>query len=362
MRRAGIESVTQTQRARIGVGVVGLGMIGRLHARIVDEHPRLHLAAAYDPDPEAMAWGAQAFGCAVAESVDALVDRRDVEAVLVCSPEYAHLAPVRAALERGKPTLVEKPLATTVEDARTMVALADASDGLLLPGHVLRFDARYDYAKKALQEGRLGPLQHLFARRSNPSRAARRVQGRVSLVYYLGIHDIDIALWLAGRPVERVYAQRTVGLHSDLGIEDSMFSLLTFRGGVVASLEFSWSLPEHLGARIYGGLDVVGRHGMVRVDLLAPAITEIDGRGPNLIDPVAWPEVRGRIRGALADQVDHFARCLLDGETPAITPREAANAVLVADAILRSAASGTVVTVPDPFPTDPILPKGGTRE
>lgn len=354
--------MTRTTGPRIGVGVVGLGMIGRLHARIVDEHPRLYVAAVYDTDADAMAWGAQAFGCGAADSADALVDRADVEAVVVCSPEDAHLAPVRAALERGKPTLVEKPLATTVEDARTLVALADASAGLLLPGHVLRFDARYDHARKALHDGRLGPLQHLFARRSNPSRAARRVQGRVSLVYYLGIHDIDIALWLAGRPVDRVYAQRTVGLHADLGIEDSMFSLLTFRGGAVASLEFSWSLPEHLGARIYGGLDVVGRHGMVRIDLLAPGLTENVGRGPDLIDPVAWPEVRGRIRGALADEVDHFARCLLDGETPAITPREAANAVLVADAILRSAESGIVETVPDTFPTDPILPKGGIRE
>ena len=322
--------------AELGVGIVGLGLIGALHARVVQEHPRLRVAAVTDADRATAVGAADTFGCAVAASADELAERDDVGAVIVCTPEDRHLGPALAALERGKPTLVEKPLATTVEDAEALVACASGSGTLLLPGHVLRFDARYDQARNAVTGGELGELVHLFARRSNPRAAARRVAGRVSVLHYLGIHDIDLALSLVDGPIERVYAQRTRAVNARFGADDSIFALLSFANGVVASLEFSWALPDGLPGRIYGGLDLVGTDAAIRIDLLAPVFSRVGAERTTGVDLLAWPEVRGRIRGALADEVDHFALCVLDGVSPAISPAEGLRAVRVADAILRS--------------------------
>lgn len=329
----------------LGVGIVGLGMIGALHARAVHENRRLRVAAVADADASVAARAGEAFGCAVAASAEALAERSDVDAVLVCTPEDCHLAPALAALERGKPTLVEKPLATTIEDAETLVAAARRSGALLLPGHVLRFDARYDGARRAAGEGSLGRLVHLFARRSNPRAAARRVRGRVSLIHYLGIHDIDLALSLLPGPVERVYAQRTSAVNAAFGVEDSIFTLLSFAGGEVASLECSWSLPDGLPGRVYGGLDLVGTEAAVRIDLLAPVLHHVGAERTSGVDLMGWPEVRGRIRGALADEIDHFAACILDAAPPAIAPEEALRAVRVADAVLHSIERNEMLSV-----------------
>src|SRR5690606_22099393 len=125
--------------------------------------------------------------------------------------------------EAGKHVLVEKPLTTDTASAIELARLAEKMERLLLVGHVLRFDPRYTYAQQAASSGRLGTVRHIWARRNNPRTAARRVSGRVPLVYYLGIHDIDAALWITGQAPKSVFARATTGVNHDLGVEDGYF-------------------------------------------------------------------------------------------------------------------------------------------
>lgn len=327
------------------VGVVGLGVIGNLHCRAVNEHPRLHLTAVADADAGTAAAARSTWAVPSFASVAELLSEGGLDALIVCTPEDAHEEPVRCALQAGKHVLVEKPMATSSSRAASLVALADEHGLVLLPGHVLRFDPRYAHAYQAVRDGRLGPLAHISAKRCNPCTAARRVQGRVSLIYYLGIHDIDAALWISGQAPVSAYAQATSQLNGDLGVEDSIFALLRLGGGHVVSLEFSWSLPKRLGARLHGGMEVVGRDGMVRIDLERTGLSETGPEGPAAIDPLHWPVVHDRLRGDLAEEVDHFAKCVLDGAPQIVTGVQAVTAVHTAEAILASISSGEVVSI-----------------
>ncbi|MFO7590033.1 MAG: Gfo/Idh/MocA family oxidoreductase [Acidimicrobiia bacterium] len=327
----------------MGVGVIGLGMFGRLHCRAVAEHHRLTLATVFDTDSATAAEVAGTWNARAARDLQDLVRDPSIEAVIVCTPEDRHVEPVRAALEAGKHVLVEKPLTTESASAAALAELAERNRLVLLVGHILRFDPRYVHAREAVASGRLGPLGHIWARRNNPRSAARRVGGRVSLVFYLGIHDIDAALWIAGDAPESVFARSSAVVNRDLGVEDGLFALLRLAGGAVVSLESSWAMPEQLGSRVYGGLDVVGRDGMVKVDLDRPGLYEVGANGSNAIDPNIWPVVNGRLEGDLVREVDHFARCVLDGATPIVPSQDAVTAVRVAEAILRSARTEEVV-------------------
>jgi len=163
------------------------------------------------------------------------------------------------------------------------------------------------------------------------------------LVYYLGIHDIDAALWITGQAPTSVFARATTGLNQDLGVEDGYFALLRLEGGTAVSIESSWSLPEQLGTRVHGGLDVVGDAGMVTVDIGTSGLVEIGTGGRNAVDPHVWPVVHGRLEGDLVREIDHFASCILDGTEPLIAPEAAVTAVRVAEAILASSRTEEVV-------------------
>ncbi|MBC7288529.1 MAG: Gfo/Idh/MocA family oxidoreductase, partial [Armatimonadetes bacterium] len=185
----------------LGCGVVGVGWMGERHARVWSEIPFTSLRAVYDIDRERAEQVASRYGCDVAESLDDLVGRDDVQIVSICTPDNLHVEPSVAAAKARKHLLIEKPLATTVPDAKAIIDAVRESGVVAMVGHIVRFDARYWMAREQVRAGALGDLIYAYARRYNIIDSAERIAPRSTVSFFLGIHDVDAIRWITGRRI-----------------------------------------------------------------------------------------------------------------------------------------------------------------
>ena len=144
--------------ARVGVGVIGAGFMGSLEAEVLAGFPDARVVVVCDPRPGAAA-AARMLGADYTPDYRAVVDRSDVQAVVVSTPEDRHEEPCLAASAAGKHILVEKPIAASVPAGEAIVAAARRAGVLLMTGFVLRFEPRYAAVKEAAAGGEIGAVQ-----------------------------------------------------------------------------------------------------------------------------------------------------------------------------------------------------------
>jgi predicted dehydrogenase len=208
------------------LGVVGAGSLGYHHVRILRDLPGATLAGFYERDPERRARVAEELGVTAFDTLDGLLDASDGLTVVVPTP--AHFDVARAALERGKHLLIEKPITTTLDEADELLALAERAGVIVQTGHVERFNRAvraalpHVEAPRFIESDRLAPF--------NPRGAD------VAVVLDLMIHDIDLVRTLVGAHVAEVHA---VGVPVLTPTVDIANARLAFDSGAVANITAS---------------------------------------------------------------------------------------------------------------------------
>lgn len=330
---------------QVGVGVVGVGVFGRLHARVCAELAETRLAAAWSRREESLKPIRDLYGIYTTTDLGELVSRPDVDMIIVCTPDHAHAEPVNAAARAGKHVFVEKPMATSVADCDEMMCAARENRVKFTVGHILRFDPRYSEVHERIATGQIGQLVHMYARRNNARRACERAFGRTTPVFWLGSHDIDMFLWCAGSDVKCVYAQQNTRLLTEQDGPDSVLALLTFADGTIAALETSWILPDGSPSDLDAVFEAVGTEGCVKLDASCDGLTVFGPDGVEYPRSVYAAVVNDRLTGVLCEEVRHFARCIIEDREPLVSPGEGRKVVQVACAIQESAASGQPVNI-----------------
>ncbi|HEY65684.1 MAG TPA: Gfo/Idh/MocA family oxidoreductase [Caldilineae bacterium] len=323
------------------IAVIGVGVMGQRHLEAFRRLPEAQLVAVMDVDGERARQVADRYGVPAFTELEALLDEASPEAVCVCTPDWAHREPVLAAAARGIHVLVEKPLATTLEDADAIVSAAEEAGITLMVGHILRFDPRYAEARAAVASGEIGRLTYMYGRRHNLISSGLRFQGRTTVVNFLGVHDLDMMLWCAESPVEEVYAVGGRGALADLGVDDGVCATLRFQNGAIGCLDVHWAMPP--GAMLLDAeFKMIGTAGQVRIDGSFRAVQVETERAARFPD-AAYAPSSPWTAGALVAQDAHFVRCVRTGERPLIDGPAARRVVALAVAIHRSLETGTVV-------------------
>lgn len=225
---------------KLKVGVVGVGHIGREHARIYSQLPDAQFVGVYDIDPVVALTVAQQYDIRAFQSLDDLVEA--VDAVSVATPTTTHRDVAQPFLSTGRSILLEKPISDSPEQARELVRMARASGAVLQIGHIERFNP----ILRVLEE-RLTHPRFIEAHRLSP------YPGRstdIGVVLDLMIHDLDIVRELAGSPVKRIDAvgSRVLGKHVDIAS-----ARLLFEDGCVANVTASRVSFEPLRrTRVFG--------------------------------------------------------------------------------------------------------------
>ncbi len=327
---------------RLKVGVIGLGFFGSRHARVYADHPATTLAAVADLDPARVAEIAKATGVTGHADYRELL-AGDIDAVSICLPDRLHEEAAIAAAEAKKAILLEKPFAHTAAAARRIVEAVERNGVRLMIGHILRFDIRYVQVYEAADPARLGQPIHLRAKRNGTRSTARRLGQSSSILFYMGVHDVDAMQWISRSRITRVYAQKREALKT--GNEDALYAVLNFENGAIGSLDYSWAWPDGLMNGYRAAFEIVGTKTAAALDVSDQGLYFVDDLATSGGDTHLWPEINRRIAGGLADELDHFVKATLSGKPYLQHYREAYDAIPVLDALAESAKSGQPVDV-----------------
>jgi len=245
------------QRKELGIAVIGSGRIGTLRARLAAKHPALTFLAISDLDP--------ARARALAEQTDAdfhtgnnfeAIERPEVSAVFVSTPEGEHAAPIRRALELGKSVLVEKPIALTLNDADDILAMLKQTGGELRVGYSRRYKECFLRAKEQISLGRLGPIIGGSARVYNSRAQAFNILKRdphATPVLDVLTYYVDLMCWFleGNSPVEIVARGKSGLIFKPAGYDadDMTWAIVTFADGAVINLGVGYCLPAQYPAQ-----------------------------------------------------------------------------------------------------------------
>ncbi len=238
----------------VRIAVVGAGNWGRNHVRTLALMADVDLVAVCDTDDERRAELARQYPTVrVTASLDEAVDGAD--GVVVATPVTSHVSVARDALQRGLPTLIEKPMALSVAEAEELVDLVAETGAPVLAGHLLVFHPAIEYLQGLITDGDLGTVYYLYSQRVNLG----QVRPDENALWSFGPHDVSVALRLLGEAPVRVAAHGKSFLQA--GIEDVVFLLLEMPSGALVHVQMSW-LDPHKKRQ----LTVVGSRKMVVFD------------------------------------------------------------------------------------------------
>jgi UDP-N-acetylglucosamine 3-dehydrogenase len=243
----------------IKIAVIGLGIMGRNHARVLADLPGVALVAASDPSPDAhRAFRGPSTVKLYADYIQ-LLEQEKPDAVVIAAPSELHAEIACAAAERGAHLLVEKPIAKTREDAQRIIDAAKKHGVKLMVGHIERFNPAIQELKRKVSSNELGRVFQLHARRLSPF--PNRIQD-VGVILDLATHDIDAMFYVTGASnVTRLHAETARKAHKSC--EDLLCGLVRFNTGEIGMLDVSWLSPKKLRE-----LWVVGEGGALMADYL----------------------------------------------------------------------------------------------
>lgn len=309
------------------VGVTGIGIMGSNHARVLAELPGAELVAVADPDQAQAERVASFLGCKAVDSHHALLDL-GLDAVVVAAPTHLHHAVALDVIAAGCSVLVEKPVASTAEEGREIVAAAREKGVTLMVGHVERFNPAVRAVKEAIRGEHI--LSVAFTRVGPfPPRMSN-----VGVVIDLAVHDIDLIRWLTESEIVEVQPQTSAALAAREDI-----ALLQFRtaSGVLAHINTNWLTP--FKART---VHVATARKYVIGDLLTRQVTEHfdyrpDGSYSTRHLPVAYAE-------PLRSELENFLAAVRSGKAPEVTGEQGVASLDIAISCL--AGHGTAEAAP----------------
>jgi len=307
------------------VGVIGAGVMGTNHARVLGGLPNTTLVGIVDPLPEHRVRATEHAGCRAFETLEQLV-AEGVDAVTIAAPTHLHHEIALACIERKIHIMVEKPVASTVEEGRAIVAAAARAGVTLMVGHVERFNPAVAAIKQALSGQdilsiaitRVGPF---------PPRMSN-----VGVVIDLAVHDIDLIRWFTESDIVEVQPQLSSAV-----AEREDIALLQFRteSGVLAHINTNWLTP--FKAR---NVTVATRQKYIMGDLLTRQVTECFGFQPD--GSYSMRHLSVGHAEPLRAELQAFVAAIRDGKEPAVTGEEGVASLEIAIRCLERRATPSV--------------------
>lgn len=340
------------------IGVVGTGVIGQLRARSVRENRETALTAVLDPSRESATRAAANSGARVCASLTEFMDV-PMDAVVVSSPPHVHEEACLEAFRRGRHVLCEKPVTNSVESTKRIVDAAISAGKALGVGFNLRYYPAIHFVKQAIDEGRIGTLDHLRVFGGHEGLPKFRAEWQYKApesgggaMWDVGIHMTDVARYLLGEITE-VYGFASERVWKVPGSEDNAVAVFRSPEGIPATYQATWF--EWRGYQFY--VEAYGDRGMVR-GAYAPMqnllITSHGGR--KTTRRRFYPEIMLREKLltwkhtallTFREELQDFLALTQGAEPGRIADGHAGlRAIEVADAVRRSSASREAVHLP----------------
>jgi len=322
----------------VKIGIVGAGIWGRNHALALTTHPRSNVAIICDRDQGRARTLADTYGCAWTTSLSELA-ASDVEAVTIATPDHLHLEPTLVMLRAGKHVLVEKPLATSVVEARAMVEAAEQAGVTFMVDFHARWNLLFMGAKAYVERGELGAPVMAYARLSDTIFVPTEMLAWASHSgpeWFLFPHTMDVVRWLFGREPIEVYAKGYRGVLEGKGITcwDAIQAMVEFEGRAFCTFETSWIVPNSYTNVVDNRLSLYGERGGLELKN-EPALWAFTER---FHTPFSSESVTryGKPWGYQYESIRYFVDCVVDGSEPEASGRDGLMVTAMIEATLKS--------------------------
>ncbi|MGC8660384.1 MAG: Gfo/Idh/MocA family protein [Desulfomonilaceae bacterium] len=323
----------KTDSEKISVGVVGVGSMGKNHARVLSQISDCHFAGIYDTDQSRVREICELYSCIGFDDFDELANT--VEAIVIAAPTSLHGTLGERCLNQGLHILMEKPLAANLREAEKLVQLAERNQLILMVGHIERYNPAVSLMIEKIKEYQ-EQVVSFEARRLNPFDGTRCMD--VDVLYDLLIHDVDLALDIAGSDISNIWA---VGrkIYSDL-IDDA-HTLVQFNNGVVASFWTSRCSPRKIRE-----INLTTRSRFYHADCVTRSL-EIHC-SKNVNENENWPCCMGDIsvqefvhldKEPLKAEMEDFIRSVKNHSSPTTNGKRALDSLIFLDKISRTITS-----------------------
>jgi predicted dehydrogenase len=328
----------------IGVGLIGAGIMGESHAAAVALDPRARLVGVASLEG-AEALAAKHPGAIATRDHRDLLKRSDVQMVIVATPDHAHFALCKAAIEAGKNVLVEKPLTVDLGEADQLIETVTRSGLKLMTCFSHRWIPPYWAAHERVAAGQIGRPVLAYARKNDriyvPTRMLAWAAGTTS-AWFLSSHDIDLVTWYMGDKAVEVYATATWGVLRGRGIEtpDAIQAQVRFAKGGVATFESCWIYPDTFPTMTDSFIEVVGEKGVIHLERKHEQLEISTEQAYEWPRTLVKPVIAGRQQGALTEIIHHMIACVRDDKPPLVTLESSREVTAILDAIHRACGSG----------------------
>jgi inositol 2-dehydrogenase len=331
---------------KLGIGLIGLGRMGRVYARdLASRIPETRLVAIADPDATARSQVAEEYDvrAAFAEPEEVL-DVPEVDAVVIVGPTHTHRGHVVAAAKRKKPIFCEKPPALSLAETREMKQAVESAGVFFQMGLMRRFDAGYAAAKKRLAAGEIGTAVLFKSTSRDPHRTTLEYANPKSsggMLLDMGIHDFDLARFFMGE-VKTVHTMAGTLAYPELktvGDIDNAVVTLEFESGNLGVVDLTRN-------GIYGydiSTELLGTAGTLRIGYLRETPLYVMTKNSVAHDTV--PYFMERFAGAYTTQLQNFAQNVLQGRPAPVTIDDGMAALRIAIAARRAFETGQRVSV-----------------
>ncbi len=324
--------------------VIGVGMMGRNHARIYGQVEDSCLVAVADSSPKALDLVARAYNAHVYTDYRQMLDQEKPDLVSIAVPTWLHREVAMEAIRRGVHVFLEKPISADVDEGQEIIDAAKRAGVKLAVGHIERFNPAVIELKRQLDAGQLGRIFQIHARRVGPF--PPRVED-VGVVVDLATHELNLLEYLTGSQVETVYAETEREIH--VTHEDLLTGILKFKDGTIGILDVNWLTPTKIRE-----LSLIGEKGMFLVNYLTQDLYfyENDYLNGNWEGLAIMGVSEGRLirhnikrKEPLLAELESFVDAVRHDTAPQIGGEEALRAVLLAQKLLESGQRHEVVWV-----------------
>ena len=309
------------------VGVIGCGAFGQNHVRNFSEMPDVNLVGVADTDENRLHFVRETYNLPVYKEYKDLL-KCDLDAVTIAVPTTLHKKVACDVLNKGIHTLVEKPIASTVEEAETMIKTAEKEGVKLMVGHVTRFEPTITKLKTMIGNDELGQVISLSAKRVGPYHPRIR---DVGIIIDLGVHDIDIISYLHKEHAQKVFAVAGKTIHT---FEDYASILMSFKSNKSGLIDMNWHTPHKVRK-----LTAVGTRSIVDIDYLDNSLKNYNSE---------WiRDAKISEKEPLRAELEAFLSCIEKDEDAPITGEDGLYTLRVALSAIKSYQEGREVSLRD---------------
>ncbi|UCZ52887.1 Gfo/Idh/MocA family oxidoreductase [Bacillus shivajii] len=316
--------------------VIGTGVFGEEHMKMIESHPKATLWGICDQRKERLEELGEKYHVQnLFQDADELLSHDECDVVIIATDESSHLTLTELAVNKGKHVLLEKPVCLSKEDGRKLLSTTKSYDKLVLPAHILRYDSSYAKVKEQLDDHRLGSLHSIKFKRNVPIERFS-LHSRTHPVFMSLSHDIDLMIWYTGKKPKSVYAKQKK-ITEDNDAAGIIFAIIELEDGTLCQLETQWCLPNEYGQYLDVEMEVMGTDGHLVLKYPGDNLKVMAKGQLSQPDTSLATSVHGIPNGALANQLDGYIRCL-DGESssPVINMEEAVTGVAICEAIIEA--------------------------